>query len=128
MFGCFVFEIGCFVFEFRCFVFEFGCFVFEFSGASCFVLRSSFSSASFSTVPSSLAAKSFARSLLKRLDDFFTFWCLSCTSKRTRRIFTFFVGRRDKDLKTLNALEEININPGIKLSKRAADVCIAYVT
>ena len=48
--------------------------------------------------PSSLAAKSFARSLLKRLDDFLRFGSLFCTSKRTRRTFRFFVGRHHKDL------------------------------
>ena len=77
--GCFVFDLGCFVFEFwvlrfrrfrvlrfrdlGCFVFDLGCFVFEiwvlrfrilgasFSSFGCFVLRSSFSSASFSKLP-----------------------------------------------------------------------------
>ena len=54
--GVFVFEIGCFVFDLGVFVFEFWVLRFRDLGASfwsfgCFVLRSSFSSASFSKLP-----------------------------------------------------------------------------
>ena len=65
-FGVFVFDLGCFVFEIGCFVFEFWVLRFRsrvlrfrvlgasFSRFGCFVLRSSFSSASFSKLPLSL--------------------------------------------------------------------------
>ena len=61
--------------------------------------------------PSSLAAKSFARSLLKRLDDFLRFGAFFAPAKGQDELLGFFVGRHHKDLETLNALEE-----------RAADV------
>ena len=58
-FGVFVFEIGCFVFDLGVFVFDLGVLCFRDLGASfssfgSFVLRSSFSSASFSKLPFSL--------------------------------------------------------------------------
>ena len=55
-FGCFVFELGCFVFEFwvlrfRTWVLRFRVLGASFSSFGCFVLRSLFSSASFSKLP-----------------------------------------------------------------------------
>ena len=54
--GCFVFDLGCFVFDLGCFVFEIWVLRFRDLGASfsrlgSFVLRSSFSSVLFSTLP-----------------------------------------------------------------------------
>ena len=58
--GCFVFDLGCFVFEI--WVLRFRVLSASFSSFGCFVLRSSFSSASFSKLPN-MAAVSVKRSI-----------------------------------------------------------------